>query len=62
MNPYQEFQKELTSLLNRTGMDNWCNTPDFLLSDYLTNCLSAYREAHEKGKQFNIPEAQPCLK
>jgi hypothetical protein len=30
-----EFQKELTSLLNRYGKDSECNTQDFVLSDFL---------------------------
>lgn len=33
---------ELTSLLNRHSIENGSDTPDFLLADYLLNCLDAY--------------------
>lgn len=37
------FQKELEALINRHSMDNECNTPDFLLAEYLVACLAAYK-------------------
>ena len=37
-----EFKKELTSLLNRHGWDNACETPDHILADYVEKCLCNY--------------------
>lgn len=34
-----DFKKELTSLLNRHGWDIACETPDYILADYVENCL-----------------------
>ena len=34
-----EFQKELEDLLNRHCKENGSNTPDFILSEYLMECL-----------------------
>lgn len=37
-----EFKKELTSLLNRHGWDDACETPDHILADYVEKCLCNY--------------------
>lgn len=34
-----EFEKELTSLLNRYSKENGSDTPDFILAGYLGRCL-----------------------
>ncbi len=50
-----EFQSELTALINKHSYDAMTNTPDYILSAYLCNCISAYDvakrnvAAHEKG-------------
>lgn len=36
------FKKELTSLLNRYEWDNACETPDFILADYVESCLQSF--------------------
>jgi len=49
------FEKELESLLNRYSKENDSNTPDFLLSEYLIDCLKAYNKAlKNRDKWFNI--------
>lgn len=35
-----EFEKELTRLINRAGLDNECNTPDFIIAKFLMHSLS----------------------
>jgi len=35
-----EFAKELTSLLNRHGMDQACGVPDFILADHVNHMLT----------------------
>ena len=37
-----EFTEELQALLNRHGADTVCNTPDYILAEYLTSCLELY--------------------
>ena len=37
--PATEFERELTKLLNSQNMENGSDTPDFLLSEYLVQCL-----------------------
>lgn len=36
------FKKELEILINRYSLENASNTPDFLLAEYLYNCLNAF--------------------
>lgn len=38
----EKFKKELTSLLNRYGYDTTCETPDYILADYIGKCLENY--------------------
>jgi hypothetical protein len=38
----EEFQTELTKLLNRHSEENGSNTPDFILARYLTDCLEVW--------------------
>lgn len=37
-----EFEKELESLINRYSLENRSDTPDFILAEYLVNCLNAF--------------------
>ena len=37
-----EFRKELERLINCYSMESGSDTPDFILSDYLTACLDVF--------------------
>jgi hypothetical protein len=39
------FRPQLESLLNRNCMENGSNTPDFILAEYLRQCLVAFDQA-----------------
>jgi hypothetical protein len=39
------LRDELASLLNRHSAENRSNTPDFILAQFMMNCLQAYNEA-----------------
>jgi hypothetical protein len=36
------FQADLTALINKYSLENGSNTPDFLLADYLVDCLAVF--------------------
>jgi len=36
------FKRELTQLINKYSKDNDSNTPDYILAEYLINCLNAF--------------------
>lgn len=39
------LRQELASTLNRASAENASNTPDFILAEYLVNCLEAFDKA-----------------
>jgi hypothetical protein len=41
----KDFRKELEYLINRFSKENESNTPDFILAEYLDDCLTAYDKA-----------------
>lgn len=36
------FRDELEALINRNSKENGSNTPDFMLAEFLTDCLIAF--------------------
>ena len=43
-----ELEKRLTALINDECRENDSNTPDFLLSEFMMNCLDAFELANNK--------------
>jgi hypothetical protein len=39
------FEKELQLLINRYSMESGSNTPDYILVEYMTNCLNSFHYA-----------------
>lgn len=39
------FRRELAALINKYSREGESNTPDFILAEYLINCLKAYESA-----------------
>lgn len=57
VSPNAEFRLELESLINRYSLENGSNTPDYLLADYLADCLAAFDKAvNARHKWFGHPE------
>lgn len=51
------FRKQLERILNIYSIENMSNTPDFILAEYLWDCLTAFDNALEKrNKWFNHEE------
>ncbi len=40
-----KLQRELSAILNRASREGLSNTPDFILAEYLLNCLEAFELA-----------------
>lgn len=45
------FQKELEALINTHSMEGASNTPDFLLAEFLVNCLRAFNLASKQKEK-----------
>jgi hypothetical protein len=53
------FERDLTTLLNRHSLENFSNTPDFVLARYLITCLDAFNEATNHRKKLRIGSPLP---
>jgi hypothetical protein len=43
MEPYtKDLKRDLTALLHHYSLENGSHTPDFLLADYLLQCLAVF--------------------
>lgn len=47
-----EFEKELSSLLNKHGVDAKCNTPDFILAEFLVRTLNSFALTIDKREEW----------
>jgi hypothetical protein len=46
------FREELRALLNRRSMDSYTNTPDYLLAEYLDECLNLWDKTTEQRDRW----------
>jgi len=51
----KDFEKELTELINRHSMENGSNTPDFILAEFLRNCLVAFNNTATRRDEWYGP-------
>ena len=63
-NDSSEFRKGLEHTINCHSMENGSNTPDFVLSQYLSDCLAAFDKATQHraayyGSPFDNGNAPP---
>jgi len=47
-----DFKKELETLINRCSRENGSDTPDFILADYMNECLLAFERATNKRTKW----------
>lgn len=47
-----EFKKELEQLINKYSVENGSDTPDFILANYLMNCLQSYEIAIDSREKW----------
>jgi hypothetical protein len=56
-----EFVIGLEALINRQCRENASNTPDFILAQYLDNCLAAFNAAVQQRETWYGRDARPTL-
>ena len=54
-----EFEKELTNLINKCSRENDSNTPDYILAQYMFSCLMAFNTAVQQRETFYSRDARP---
>jgi len=48
----QAFQKELTELINKHSIENGSNTPDFILGQFLMDCLLSFNKSNQQREKW----------
>lgn len=54
-----DFKEELINLINRHSQENASSTPDFILANYIENCLCGFAEAIQQRETWygkDVPE------
>ena len=51
--PVSDFQSDLRKLINRHSKENGSDTPDFILAEYLNNCLDNFNNTIRKRESRN---------
>jgi hypothetical protein len=46
------FEKELKHLINRYSKENGSDTPDFILAEYLNDCLESFNKTISKREEW----------
>jgi hypothetical protein len=47
-----DFTRELSALLNKHSIENESDTPDFILAEYLNECLGAFARVMDKRENW----------
>ena len=54
------FEEELTDLINKYSQENQSDTPDFILANYVKNCLAAFTLAVKaRDKWYDYLDKMP---
>lgn len=53
------FRMEIENAINRHSKENGSNTPDFILADYLCDCLAAFDRAVSRRTAWGAPQPNP---
>ena len=61
LRPKNEFERELSALLNRHSMEKMSDTPDYILAEYLVDCLEAYHKVAKARKNYFRPQTRIAL-
>lgn len=54
---YDSFMAKLEIIINMLSLENGSDTPDYVLAEYLIDCLKAYDKAAQ-GKERHTPKQQ----
>ena len=50
---YEEFLRELSSVINKHSVENRSDTPDFMLAEFMAGCLNVYENTiRNRGDWF----------
>ena len=55
-----KFEKQLQGLINKHSVENNSNTPDWILAQYLSSCLSVFAIAIQQRETWYGRDARPA--
>jgi len=55
----EDFARELKELINKHSQENDSNTPDFILANFMSNCLEAWNEAVQQRENWYDRDKEP---
>ena len=61
LRPTKGFRKEIEEIINIHSKENGSDTPDFILAEYLEDCLKAYDKAVSNRTDWYRPEGKKEL-
>ena len=54
-----QFREDLEVLINQNSKENGSDTPDFILADYLADCLDTFDKAVTRRDEWYGKKRQP---
>lgn len=54
-----DLRKKIEHAINTSSAENGSNTPDFILAEYLTDCLAAFDKASKAREKWYGIESRP---
>ena len=54
MADHSRLRKEIEQAINKHSLENGSDTPDFILAEYLTDCLRMFDKAVNKREEMNL--------
>lgn len=58
----KSFREELRDIINCHSKENGSNTPDFILAEYLTDCLEVFDKAVKRRTKWYNRETEETAK
>lgn len=55
LNKEANFTEELVYLINRYSIDNDLNTPDFIIAQYMVDCIKSLERATRTRDEWTLP-------
>ena len=52
------LEREIKGAINRASRENASGTPDFILAEYLMDCLTAYEKALMRRTKWHMPKEE----
>ena len=49
----ESLKRELSKIMNIHGIDTACSTPDYILAEYLIDCLKSYKKMDDANRTWH---------